>query len=137
LDYELQFDARHRIVKLGFHNDVTEASYLAGFAALIAFFRAQEPEGAILDFSDIHEFGLSTAFVKMIADLPEITTKPRVVIAPQKVVYGMVRMFQILRELNAAGSPTLVETMDEAARFLGMESPEFTPVVEGGATAAA
>lgn len=131
MDYELQFDAERRITLLAFHNDLTEASYLAGFSACLAFLRANPVEGLLLDFSDIGEFGLSSSFVRMIADLPEITTKPRVVIAPQKVVFGMVRMFQLLRESNATGYPALVESMPEALNLLGFDSLEFAPVPPG------
>lgn len=114
-----------------FHNDVTEASYLAGFSTGVAFLKANSAEGVILDFSDIREFGLSSSFVRMIADLPEITTRPRVVIAPQKVVFGMVRMFQMLRESNAASYPALVESMPEALKLLGFDSLAFAPVPLG------
>jgi hypothetical protein len=131
LDHELQFDAERKILLLAFHNDVTEASYLAGFSAAMAFLKANPAEGAILDFSDIRDFGLSSSFIRMIADLPEITTKPRVVIAPQKVVFGMVRMFQLLRESNATGYPALVESMPEAMKLLGFDSLKFAPVPPG------
>jgi hypothetical protein len=67
----------------------------------------------------------------MIADLPELTSKPRVVVAPQKVVFGMVRMFQLLRESNASGYPALVESMAEALKLLGYDSVKFAPVPPG------
>jgi hypothetical protein len=131
LDHELQFDSEHRILLVAFHNDVTEASYLAGFSAALGFLKANPAEGVILDFSDIRDFGLSSSFVRMIADLPEITAKPRVVVAPQKVVFGMVRMFQLLRESNATGYPALVESMPAAMKLLGFDSLEFAPVPAG------
>ena len=131
MDHEFQFDSKHRILLLAFHNDLTEASYLAGFAAGMAFLKTNPAQGVILDFSDIREFGLSSSFVRMIADLPEVTTKPRVVVAPQKVVFGMVRMFQLLRESNATGYPALVQSMPEALKLLGVDSPEFAPVPPG------
>ena len=40
MDFELQFDAERRIILIAFHNDLTEASYLAGFAAALAFLKA-------------------------------------------------------------------------------------------------
>jgi hypothetical protein len=131
LDYELQFDSERRIVLLVFHNDLTEASYLAGFSAGLAFLKANPADGVIIDFSEIREFGLSSSFVRMIADLPEVTAKPRVVIAPQKVVFGMVRMFQLLRESNATSYPALVESMPEALKLLGFDSLAFAPVPPG------
>jgi len=131
LDHELQFDSQRRILLIEFHDDLTEASYLAGFAAGVAFLKANAVEGVILDFSDIRDFGLSSSFIRMIADLPEVTTKPRVVVAPQKVVFGMVRMFQMLRESNASGYPALVESMPEAVKLLGLDGLEFAPVPSG------
>jgi hypothetical protein len=131
LDHDLHFDSEHRIVLLAFHNDVTEASYLAGFSTALAFLKTYPAEGVILDFSDIRDFGLSSSFIRMIADLPEVTTKPRVVVAPQKVVFGMLRMFQLLRESNASSYPALVESTPEALKLLGFDSLEFTPVPQG------
>jgi hypothetical protein len=131
LDHELQFDSQRRVFRLAFRNDLTEASYLAGFATAIAFLKANSIEGAILDFSDIGDFGLSSSFIRMLVDLPEITTRPRVVIAPQKVVFGMVRMFQLLRERNSTGYPALVESMPEALKLLGFDSLDFAPVPPG------
>jgi hypothetical protein len=131
LDHELQFDSHHRIFRLVFHNDLTEASYLAGYSAGRAFLKANQAEGVILDFSDIRDFGLSSSFIRMIADLPEVTNMPRVVVAPQKVVFGTVRMFQLLRESNATGYPALVESLPDALKLLGFDSLEFTPVPPG------
>ncbi len=137
MDYELQFDSERRILLIAFHNDLTEASYLAGFSTGVAFLKANPAEGVILDFSDIRDFGLSSSFIRMIADLPEVTSKPRVVVAPQKVVFGMVRMFQLLRESNANSYPALVESMPEALELLGVDSPEFAPVPPVASKAAA
>jgi hypothetical protein len=127
LDYEIHFDSPQRILLLAFHNDLTEASYLAGFSAAVAFVKANSPEGVIVDFSDIREFGLSSEFVRMIADLPDVIPKPRVVVAPQKEVSGMVRMYQLLRESNEVGFPTLVQSLDGAVGILGLDSLEFGP----------
>lgn len=131
MDHELQFDSQRRIFLLAFHNDLTEASYLAGYSAALAFLKANPVEGAILDFSDIRDLDLSSSFIRMLADLPELTNKPRVVIAPQKVVFGMVRMFQLLRRSNAGSYPALVKSMAEAVKLLGFDSLEFAAALPG------
>lgn len=132
MDHELQFDSQRRIFRLAFYNDLTEASYLAGFYAGLAFLKTNPAEGVIVDFSDIRAFGLSSSFIRMIADLPATTDRPRVVVAPQKVVFGMVRMFQLIRESNATSYPALVESMPEALKLLGFDSLDFTPAFKAG-----
>jgi hypothetical protein len=125
LDYQIKFDLKHRIILLSFQNDLTESVYLAGFAAAVSFTRGHDVEGAIMDFSDILEFSLSSRFVRRLADVPAMLSKPRVTIAPQKVVFGMVRMFQMLREASSSSYPAVVTTMEDALKYLGVESPEF------------
>jgi hypothetical protein len=128
VDYELNFDLKSRVVLLTYRNDLTESLFLAGFSAGVNFVRANQVEGAIMDLSGIREFHLSSKFVRMLADLPPALTKPRVVVAPQKVAFGMARMFQILRESNSDHDLTVVTTMDEALTRFGLKSPQFVPI---------
>jgi len=53
--------------------------------------------------------------------------RPRIVIAPTAVGFGLSRMFQIVGESKR---PLLevVRTMDEALAALGIQSPQFEPL---------
>ena len=51
----------------------------------------------------------------------------RVAVAPQDLLFGMIRMLQIRSE-KTRPELHVVRTMDEAYRLLLVESPEFSPV---------
>jgi hypothetical protein len=53
----------------------------------------------------------------------------RVLVIPQIFIYGLARMFQILGE-KTRPELQVVRTMDEAYFLLGVESPEFHPVID-------
>jgi hypothetical protein len=52
--------------------------------------------------------------------------KPRIVVAPQPLVYGMFRAYQTYTEASGVG-PTLVRRMSEALSLLRLDSPVFGP----------
>ena len=59
--------------------------------------------------------------------MTEPTQRPRIVVAPSTVGFGLARMFQIVGERKR---PLLqvVRTMEEALAALGIESPHFEPL---------
>ena len=48
----------------------------------------------------------------------------RVVVAPRPAIYGVSRMFQIIRE-NRKGYLEIVHSLEEAFNFLRLEFPRF------------
>lgn len=85
----------------------------------------------IVDFSTVTEFALSSNLLRQLANqepcVPDATSRPRVIIAPQAHVFGLARMFQIMGETTR---PLLnvVHTLDEAFAALGVQSPKFEPI---------
>ena len=51
----------------------------------------------------------------------------RIAVAPRLDIYGMSRMFQVLREGRGAYLE-VVHTLKEAFDLLGLQSPHFSPV---------
>ena len=59
--------------------------------------------------------------------MPQADVRPRVLVAPQIHVYGLVRMFQIMGEESR---PLLhvARTLNDALLSLGVQSPHFQPL---------
>jgi hypothetical protein len=127
--HRIEFDIENRIVLVSFLEIVTEDSILAGISEVQNFLRSNPAEATLLDFSGIDEFRVSPAFFrnhvntrrKLVA--PE---KPRIAIAPQAVVYGMLKMLQAHSEANRT-APIVVRTLEEAYEFLNLREAFFGP----------
>ncbi len=131
MTHRLEFDIRNRIVLLTFLRIVTEDSILAGISEVQDFLRSNPTEGTILDFSGIEEFQVPAAFFRNHVNTRRklvAPDKPRVAVAPQAVVYGMLKMLQAHSEPSRTG-PVVVRTREEAYEFLNLNAPvAFSPV---------
>ena len=92
---------------------------------------ATDASVGIWDFSSVTECPISADFIFHVASLqptmPDAATRPRFIVAPAAVGFGLMRMFQI------AGSSTrpllqVVHTLDDALAALGIQSPHFEPL---------
>jgi hypothetical protein len=92
------------------------------------FVKANGAEGIIVDFSQIEDFQISMKFARNYADSREIVArgKPRVIVAPQPFVYGLLRVFQAYTEKSGV-APMPVRTLPEALSLLELDSPVFGP----------
>jgi hypothetical protein len=122
----IMFERLNRIVLLSFRGVVTEESILTAVSELNRFVKANGTEGFIVDFSEIEDFRISMTFARHYADSREIVArgKPRVIVAPQAFVYGLLRVFQTYTE-NSGVAPVPVRTMAEAFSLLQLDSPVF------------
>jgi hypothetical protein len=108
---------------------VTEESALAAYTAVEQFIAAQGPHSGITDLSEVEKLGVSATFVWLLAaKAPMIPDgMSRIAVAPRPDIYGMSRMFQILRD-NKGGHLALVQTLLEAFELLGLRSPQFRTI---------
>ncbi len=85
----------------------------------------------IFDFSLVAEVALSAAFVRELAKqepaMPDATRRPRIIVAPTAVAFGLSRMFQMLGE-STRPLLEVVRTMDEALAALDIPSAHFEPL---------
>jgi hypothetical protein len=85
----------------------------------------------IFDFSSVTEFLGSTEFIRRLAKrepaMPNATSRPRILVAPQQHAFGLIRMFQILRE-STRPMLQVAHSMDEAFTILGVPSTHFEPL---------
>ena len=126
MDYTLQADPEHRVVLVTLGSVVTEESGLAAYRAVEQFIAANGPHSGITDLSGVKKLRVSTNFVWRLAERPPMIPDgmERVVVAPQPAIYGVSRMFQIIRD-NRNRYLQVVHTLDEAFKILGLESPLF------------
>jgi len=114
-----------------FEGQVTDESLSAVQQAIRAYSAKTDAGAGISDYSSVTEFPVSSDLVRQLADdgppAGDATRRPRVIVAPATVAFGLFRMFQIV------GAPTrpllrVVRTMDEALAVLGVQSPHFEPL---------
>jgi len=129
MDYTLRADSEHRVLLVMLAGIVTEASALAAYRAVERFIATQGPHSGITDLSGVERFDVSTDFVWRLAAEPPMIPNgmSRIVVAPRPGVYGLSRMFQILRD-NRDSYLEVVRTLNEAFQLLGLASPQFTTV---------
>jgi hypothetical protein len=86
---------------------------------------------SIVDFSAVTESAVSGRFIRKLANQKAAmadTNSLLFIVAPQPYIYGLCRMFQLLRE----GTSLLLQiahTLDEAFASMGIQPPHFEPSV--------
>jgi|SRR5580704_10101858 hypothetical protein len=92
---------------------------------------ATDARAGIFDFSLVSEVAVSSAFVRELAKqepaMVDAARRPRFLVAPAGVTFGLARMFQMLGE-STRPLLEVVHTMDEALAALGVRSPRFEPL---------
>jgi len=82
----------------------------------------------IWDLSAVAEFAVSGQFIRQLANqepaMPNAFTRPRVIVAPSPVGFGLARMFQIAGE-NTRPLLSVVHTMEQALTVIRIPSPHF------------
>jgi hypothetical protein len=129
VDFTLQSDPEHRVVLVTLGKIVTEASALAAYTAVEQFIVAEGPHSGITDLSGVEKLNVSPDFVRLLAAKPPMIPDgmSRVAVAPRADIYGVSRMFQLLRD-SRGSYLEVVHTLKEAFELLGMESPHFRTV---------
>jgi TRAP-type C4-dicarboxylate transport system substrate-binding protein len=131
MGFSLSFDNQHTVLLVAFQDRLTEATVTDAYAFLRRYFASHPPCASILDYSSVTDNELSAQAVKYFASLPRAMSNGflRITVAPNDLMYGLARMFQMLSE---EGRPELrvVRSMEEAHVLLGVESLHFLPLSE-------
>jgi hypothetical protein len=84
----------------------------------------------IWDLSCVTEFAVSNEFIRQLANqepaMADATSRPRIIVAPDTVGFGLSRMFQLMGE-STRPLLNVVRTMGEALAALNIQSPHFQP----------
>jgi hypothetical protein len=126
-----EFDSANKILLIRVDGRLTDELLAELYNASRKYSTATDARMGIVDFSSVTEFAVSSEMIRTLADqepaMPDATTRPRVLVAPQTHAYGLLRMFQITGE---GKRPLLrvVRTLDDALAALGIQSPRFEPL---------
>ena len=129
MGFVMEFDAKNNVLRGALEGRVTDAILLDCYETAARYTASHPPCRGIWDFSQVTNFDVSSDAIRQMAGRSPIIPGGymRVLVVPQDLLYGMMRMFQILSE-KTRPELRVVRTMDEAYRLLLIESPEFSPV---------
>jgi len=130
LGSRFEFDPVNNILLVRFEGRLTDEALGEFYRKGQKYWAATDARAAISDYSSA-EWAVSAEFLRELTNQePAVTNpakRPRIVVAPTTVGFGMARMFQIVGERKR---PLLkvVRTLDEAFAELGIQSPQFEPL---------
>jgi len=131
MEHRFEFDPVNKILLMRVEGRLTDESLAELYRTAQKYWAATDASAAISDYSSVTEWAVSAELIRELAnEEPAVTDpakRPRIVIAPTAVGFGLSRMFQIVGESKR---PLLevVRTMDEALAALGIQSPHFEPL---------
>jgi len=129
--HRFEFDPVNKILLAHFDGRVTDESLAEFYRTGQAHWAATDACAAISDYSLATEWTVSHEFIRALAkEEPAVVDpakRPRLVVAPTAVGFGISRMFQIVGE-SKRPLFKVVRTLDEAFAELGIQSPHFEPL---------
>jgi hypothetical protein len=130
--FVFDFDPVHQILRSTFSGHVSDEELVNHQRAALLLVTSLDPRFAIVDLSAAEPIDVTPDGVRALAKLPPAMPKidrPRVVIAPADLTFGMARIFEVEGE---ATRPSLhvVRSVREAWAILGveMEDANFGPI---------
>ncbi len=130
-NFRFEFDPVNKLLLFRYEGRLTDESLAESYRATRKYSTETDASAGIWDLSSVTEFAVSTEFIRQLANqepaMSDATRRPRVIVAPDAVGFGLSRMFQLI------GEPTrpllnVVRTLDEALAALGVQSPHFEPL---------
>lgn len=126
-----EFDPTNRVLRARFEGLLTE-TVLSEYSAAIRKYALQtDALAGIFDFSLVTNVEVSSNFIRDLAgqapSFPDAMNRPRIIVAPQKHIFGLSRMFQIMGE-ETRPLLQVVQTMKEAFERLNIKDAHFHPI---------
>lgn len=125
--YRFEVDASDCLLLCRFSGTVSEERIGRFYREAGAHFERIRPRAVIFDFTEVSSFDVSSASIHNLADAPPLipdASCPRVVVAPDRHIYAMSRMFQILGERSRPAFK-VVRSMAEALAVTGFAHADF------------
>jgi hypothetical protein len=134
----LRFDRLRRVLLVTFGKVATRESSLDAYTAVARFLAEEGPCTIVADLSAIEGIEITADAVRSFAWTPTSTSapKPCIIVAPRLVVYGLSRMFQLLRD-SMSIDIQVVHRLEEAYTLLALRSPHFAAIDSAGGRAVA
>src|ERR1700732_944127 len=100
--FRFEFDSENKILLARFEGRLTDESLATFLRAIREYSTATDASAGIGDYSAVTEFAVSSGFIRQVAEqepaMPDARRRPRIIIAPATVGFGLARMFQIMGE---------------------------------------
>jgi hypothetical protein len=129
--YRFELDPVNKILLFRFEGQLTDEALADAYRAIRKYWTATDASVGFWDFSAVTHFAVSSESIRRLAReepaMGDANTRPRFIIVPATVGFGLSRMFQLI------GEPTrpllsVVRTLDEALAALNIRSPHFEPL---------
>jgi hypothetical protein len=127
---QYQFDVSNRILLVRMEGQLTDEAAIECYEAVQAYALDRNVSAGIVDLSGVTGFPVSSALLRQLAlRPPEVSGDvPRIIVAPQIVAFGLLRMFQLFADLRRPKFH-VVRSIEEAIAMLHVHSPEFHSLV--------
>jgi hypothetical protein len=128
----LSIDELHNVLLIRFDGRLTDEVLLKGYRIAREWMAVHGPASQLSDFSEVTSVDVASQTVWELAKASPLAPDSflRIVIAPQSVVFGLTRMFEMLGDRTRDGVH-IVATAADANRLLGVDMLEFRAVLEG------
>jgi hypothetical protein len=131
LGLTLEYDAENKILLATIEGPLTAAVLVELQEAAGKWARSSnaELEVGIVDISRVTKVEISSDEIRDVArrPMPLPSKVLRIGVAPKDLLYGLVRMFQLLTESTRPNFQN-VRTLEEAYRLINVEAPQFERV---------
>ena len=130
MGYRFEFDPVNKILLLRVEGRLTEELFVEFYRAGQKHWVATGSKMSILDYTLVTKVAVSTEFLRRFAHREpagDVSKRPRVIVAPSPLLFGLARMFQMMGE-GARPLLQTVHTLDEAFAALGVQAPRFHPL---------
>jgi hypothetical protein len=127
MGYVIDLDPVHQVLRVTVTGTVTDPASQEMYASISHFAATGGPYALILDMSGVTSNQLSTETLRDLAKQPPAVPlgRLRVAVAPRPEDYGVVRMFELLRD-GMGGLLHAVLSVDEAYAMLGVSPENFS-----------
>lgn len=127
----LSIDELHHVLLIQFEGSLTDEVLLKGYRTAREWMALHGPASQLSDFSEVTTVGVTAQAVWELAEAKPLAPDNflRIVVAPQSVIFGLTRMFEMIGDRTRDGVH-IVGTAAEANRLLGVDLLMFHPVME-------
>lgn len=126
MGYLFEFDAKKKVLRSTFEGQITGDVLFEFYSTARKLFESLPPFSAIVDFSGVTRFDVSSNIIEKLAKMPPFFGVDSIlaIVAPNDLIYGLTRMYSILSEQSRPNAH-VVRTMREAYALLRVVTPRF------------
>ena len=127
MDYVIDLDPTHRVLRGTVTSAFTDEGCTHLYRTVERLTSRDGPYAGILDLTQAPAFPISSNTVRVLAALEPAMPggRPRVIVAPEAVIYGLFRMFELIRD-SMGGQFQVVRSLEKAYDMVGVRPEDFT-----------